>query len=116
MKTQWRDELDKNRTEEEWTLLPGWEDREGGDGLGAARGLWSAIRLTAGVVLGAVWLGALVRALRDGQWAGLTAGTPWLIVAVLAFNLFTRDYPRNAKTGIYLTVSALVFYFQFIGG
>ena len=91
--------------EEKWIKAMRGED----DGLGAARGLWYAIRLVAGIVLGTVWVVNTITAAKTGAWESWLLGSFFLGAATIAFR-WMEHHPQGRLAGVSITVAGITMF------
>ena len=84
------------------------------DGLGAAHGLWSAVKLVGGIVLGASWVAITVRMARSGEWEAWLIASFFLGIAVMSFRHFETKYPQNRGIAATMTVISLTLFFRLV--
>ena len=88
------------------------------DGLGAAHGLWAAIKLVFGIGLVGLWMRGTIGMARSGATeeavVGWFLGTVFLLVAVTSFRMLELRYPKNRTTAFGVTIMCLTLSINFL--
>ena len=84
------------------------------DGLGAAYGLWEAMKIVGGGFLLFWWVYGTLQTLKAGNWETWLVASGSLAFCVLTFHKFTTNYPKDRFTAAFFTVVWLVLFFRFI--
>ena len=84
------------------------------DGLGAARGLWSAIRLVGGIALVGLWMRGTIGMARSGEWEAWFLGTAFMLCGVTAFRFLETRYPKDRLTAFFVSIMCLTLGLGFL--
>ena len=84
------------------------------DGLGAARGLWYAMRLVGGIILLVVWASRTIALMRDGSWEPTFLATVFLLTGAAAFRYMELNYPKGKLTALGVSVACLALGIGFL--
>ena len=84
------------------------------DGLGAARGLWTAIRIVCGVILLVVWASLMLALMRDGAYEPAFVGSVFLFAGAAAFRYLELNYPKGRRTAFGVSVACITLGLRFL--